>query len=121
MNRRWWAAGAVAVALCAGATVTGGRSEPSQAGRAAPGTELEVTIAQVELYAMPPGLTRNVRTRVNNRIGTATRGARLTLVTETETLYQVRLECQDGRVRLEAWVNKDGVEPAKPGLPTPGR
>lgn len=92
---------------------------PAQGERLPPGSELEVTVAQVELYSMPPGLTRNVRTTVANRIGTALRGARLVLVTETESLYQVRLGCQDDRVRIEAWAYKDGLEPARSRLPAP--
>ncbi len=105
----------------ANAPAAGGPQAPAPRERLAPGSELEVTIAQIELYAMPPGLTRNVRTRVQNRIGSAMRGARLHLVSETESLYQVRFECQEGRLRVEAWCYKDGLAPAKPGLPAPGQ
>jgi hypothetical protein len=78
----------------------------------APGTPLEIVAGQVDLLAMPPGYIRNVRAKTQNRIGTARRGARVALVQETDNFYQIALECQDGKVRIEAWIDKIAARPA---------
>ncbi len=78
----------------------------------APGTPLEIVAGQVDLLAMPPGYVRSVKAKTQNRIGTARRGARVALVQETDNFYQIALECQDGKVRIEAWIDKIAARPA---------
>ena len=120
------AAALVALTLCApvapaprvalaGAGAVAARADgaPAAAGEAlAPGTPLEIVAGQVDLLAMPPGYIRNVKAKTQNRIGTARRGARVALVQETDNFYQIALECQDGKVRIEAWIDKAGARPA---------
>ncbi len=90
-----------------------GDDAPAASGEAlAPGTPLEIVAGQVDLLAMPPGYIRNVRAKTQNRIGTARRGARVALVQETDNFYQIVLECQDGKVRIEAWIDKTAARPA---------
>jgi hypothetical protein len=78
----------------------------------APGTPLEIVVGQIDLLAMPPGYIRNVKAKTQNRIGTARRGARVALVQETDNFYQIVLDCQDGKVRIEAWIDKIAARPA---------
>lgn len=86
---------------------------PAGAGEAlAPGAPLEIVAAQADLLAMPPGFIRDVKAKAQNRIGTARRGARVALMRETDNFYQISLECQDGKVRLEAWIDKTAARPA---------
>jgi len=80
--------------------------------RLTPGTPLEIVAGQVDLLAMPPGYIRNVKAKAQNRIGTARRGARVALVMETDNFYEIALECQDGKVRVEAWIDKTAARPA---------
>lgn len=97
----------------AGVTAAHGDGEPATSGEAlAPGTSLEIVAGQVDLLAMPPGYIRNVKAKTQNRIGTARRGARVALVQETDNFYQIVLECQDGKVRIEAWIDKIAARPA---------
>jgi hypothetical protein len=117
---------AVAVAMIAGAAPGDGRSQAAdpaaaapEAGTAAPppGAKLEVVAASADLFAAPPGLLRDVRARLHNRVGTAARGAELTLVSATADFYEVRLECQDGKVQIEAWIEQKAARPLAPGRP----
>jgi hypothetical protein len=97
----------------AGGALAHGDGAPATSGEAlAPGTPLEIVAGQVDLLAMPPGYIRNVRAKTQNRIGTARRGARVALVQETDNFYQIALECQDGKVRIEAWIDKIAARPA---------
>ena len=90
-----------------------GDGAPAASGEAlAPGTPLEIVAAQVDLLAMPPGYIRNVKAKTQNRIGMARRGARVALVQETDNFYEIALECQDGKVRIEAWIDKTAARPA---------
>lgn len=97
----------------AGSVTARAEGAPAAPGEAlAPGTPLEIVAGQVDLLAMPPGYIRNVRAKTQNRIGTARRGARVALVQETDNFYQIALECQDGKVRIEAWIDKIAARPA---------
>ncbi len=122
---RWTAAAlaAVAVAMIAGGAPRDGRSQAADPAPAAPeaataapppGAKLEVVAASADLFAAPPGLLRDVRARLHNRVGTAARGAELTLVSATADFYEVRLECQDGKVQIEAWIEQKAVRPPAP-------
>lgn len=125
---------AVAVAMIAGGAPGDGRSQAAapapaiaagpaagtpEAGPAAPtpGAKLEVVAASADLFAAPPGLLRDVRARLHNRVGTAARGAEFTLVAATADFYEVRLECQDGKVQIEAWIEQKSARPLAPGRP----
>lgn len=111
----WVSVAPIPQAAPAGAGVASahGDGAPSAAGEAlAPGTPLEIVAGQVDLLAMPPGYIRNVKAKTQNRIGTARRGARVALVQETDNFYQIALECQDGKVRIEAWIDKIAARPA---------
>jgi hypothetical protein len=92
------------------ARADGATAAPGEA--LAPGTPLEIVAGQADLLAMPPGYIRNVKAKAQNRIGTARRGARVTLVRETDNFYQIALECQDGKVRIEAWIDRTAARPA---------
>ncbi|MHB8079130.1 MAG: hypothetical protein ACYDIE_07735 [Candidatus Krumholzibacteriia bacterium] len=105
-----------------GVAAARGEGAPAAASgeRLAPGTPLEIVAAQVDLLAMPPGYIRNVKAKAQNRIGVARRGARVALVMETDNFYEIALECQDGKVRVEAWIDKTAARPAlerAPDLP----
>lgn len=102
----------VALTFCAPAASVP-RAARAAAGEAlAPGAPLEIVAGQVDLLAMPPGYIRNVKAKTQNRIGTARRGARVALVQETDNFYQIALECQDGKVRIEAWIDRIAARPA---------
>jgi hypothetical protein len=76
-----------------------------------------VTAAQTKLMASPPGLLSDVPARLHNAFGTAQRGARLVLVMATEDFYKVAVDCQDGKVHVEGWVDRNDVRPASAGSP----
>ncbi len=76
-----------------------------------PGTKLEVTAAQTDLMAAPPGMLHDMPARLHNTFGTAMHGAQLVLVAATESFYQVSLDCQEGKVRIQGWVDRKDVRP----------
>jgi len=110
------AAIAVTWALAAGGASGGGAG--GQGGRQAPepapppGAKLEVAATQAKLMASPPGLLSDVPARLHNVVGTAQHGARLVLVMATDDFYNVAIDCQDGKVHVEAWVDRKDVRPA---------
>jgi len=111
----WAPVAPVPRAALAGPGVASARGDgaPATPGEAlSPGTPLEIVVGQIDLLAMPPGYIRNVKAKTQNRIGTARRGARVALVQETDNFYQIALECQDGKVRIEAWIDKIAARPA---------
>jgi hypothetical protein len=109
------------VCFCASAAVIalGGpglrAAGPSDAGvrpgSAKPGPAVEV-IAATDLLAMPPGVLRSAKARLQNRIGNLQPGAEVTVLDATETFYKISVECQDGKVRVQAWIERSATRPA---------
>jgi hypothetical protein len=103
---------AALVLLTGAADPYAGDRREAQVARFTPGAALEVVAAQAELLAMPPAVLRNAQGRLQNRIGQLQRGARVKAVSESEVFCRVAIECQDGRIRIEGWIEKDALRTA---------
>jgi hypothetical protein len=109
---------AAVLLLAAGAAPNAGDRSGTQVPRFAPGATLEAT-TQVDLLAMPPAVIHNIQARMQNRVGTLQRGARVKAVSESEVYCRVAIECQDGKVRVEGWIEKAALRPAPAEPPQP--
>ncbi len=71
--------------------------------------KVEVTVAGAKLYALPLYAVES-RYRSRNIIGTASRGAKLTVVSETKERYKVEIKADEDKVKVRVWIMKKDVK-----------
>ena len=76
--------------------------------RAAP-REVEVIAEEAQLYALPL-YALAPRYRPRNVIGTAAKGAKLTVVDESQDRYRVEIKTKEEKVKIKVWILKKDVK-----------